>query len=110
MILEGNLKNSVGFLAIDDITFTPACEISDSDIILDTTTEKANRGMPERLCMNQGTCVLDENSFSCECSPGYSGERCEEHLDKTDDKKHGTSMNYLNQIYLQFNIYKLKNH
>ena len=28
-------------------------------------------------CMNNGTCIDEVNSYSCECMPGYTGSTCE---------------------------------
>ena len=33
-------------------------------------------------CLNGGSCVDDVGSFSCNCHPGFEGDRCEIEIDE----------------------------
>ena len=45
----------------------------------DCTTETNN--CSPNPCQNNGTCVDDGVNFSCNCAPGFTGEKCGTNID-----------------------------
>ncbi len=41
--------------------------------LLHTETVTACASSP---CVNNGTCIVDDDGFRCECAPGWYGHRC----------------------------------
>jgi hypothetical protein len=55
--------------------FSPVVD-SNQNAIHDTCEMQADP-CAFNTCQNGGTCVVDADSYSCECTDGYSGETCE---------------------------------
>lgn len=111
LLIEGVLGPSRdGFLAIDDISFTPECSI-DNTVILQTTTTttritttpgtgtnptiistpktttttKPIGYCPLNYCQNGGTCKVFNSSPFCYCNTQFTGSVCETEI--TIEKK-----------------------
>jgi hypothetical protein len=55
-------------------TFKPLSSSATASVI---TISSNPESCPPDYCLNGGTCVASSNQFKCDCSSGYSGQRCE---------------------------------
>ncbi|TRY75103.1 hypothetical protein TCAL_09357 [Tigriopus californicus] len=71
-----------GFCAMDFSIGNYACSCPDGfgGIDCEACEDDIDDCLPEN-CLNGGNCIDDINSFSCQCSPGFSGQYCEDSVD-----------------------------